>query len=107
MAPPSMNNHINDSEPYKPSMGKLEQAETNDNGETDLVTPPEGVTRQGNPKNRKGSRRSKESWSQKLVESEQNEPTQGELEETEIEKVAETDPGEPEEGVTLKDEPEN
>ena len=42
-----------------------------------------------------------------MVESEQNEPTYGELEETEIEELAETDPGEPEEGVTLKDEPEN
>ena len=42
-----------------------------------------------------------------MVESEQNEPTYGELEETEIEELAETDQGEPEEGVTLKYEPEN
>ena len=41
-----------------------------------------------------------------MVESEQNEPTYGELEETEIEELAETDQGEPEEGVTLKYEPE-
>ena len=42
-----------------------------------------------------------------MVESEQNEPTYDELEETEIEELVETDLGEPEEGVTLKDEPEN
>ena len=40
-------------------MGKLEQAETNDNRETDLVTPPEGVQRQGNPKTEKDQEEAK------------------------------------------------
>ena len=57
--PPSMNIHINDSEPYKPSMGKLEKAETKEHGETDLVTPPEGVPMQANPENRKDQEEAK------------------------------------------------
>ena len=57
---------------------------------------------QANPENRNGSGRIKESWSQKLVESDQNAPFQSELEATEIEELAKTDPSEPEEGTPLK-----